>query len=88
VRDISVLVPRNVLVEDVMNVIEESAGNLIRDIDLFDIYENLEEERKNLAFHLIFQLSDRAILPSEVEKACQKIVENLEKNTNWEVRKK
>jgi phenylalanyl-tRNA synthetase beta chain len=88
VRDISVLVPRNVLVEDVMNVIEESAGNLIRDIDLFDTYENLEEERKNLAFHIIFQLSDRAILPSEVEKAFQKIVENLEKNTNWEVRKK
>jgi phenylalanyl-tRNA synthetase beta chain len=88
VRDISVLVPKNVLVEDVMNVIEETAGKLIRDIDLFDIYEEIEEERKSLAFHIIFQLKDRAILPEEVENAFQKIVENLEKNPNWEVRKK
>jgi phenylalanyl-tRNA synthetase beta chain len=88
VRDISVLVPKDVLVEDVMNVIEETVGKLIRDIDLFDIYEEIEEERKSLAFHIIFQLKDRAILPEEVENAFQKIVENLEKNPNWEVRKK
>jgi phenylalanyl-tRNA synthetase beta chain len=88
VRDISVLVPKDVLVEDVMNVIEETAGKLIRDIDLFDIYEELEEDRKSLAFHIIFQLKDRAILPEEVENAFQKIVENLEKNPDWEVRKK
>jgi phenylalanyl-tRNA synthetase beta chain len=88
VRDISILVPQDVLVEEVMNVIEESGGNLIRDIDLFDIYEKAEEERKSLAFHLIFQLKERAVLPEEVDKAFQKIVENLEKNKNWEVRKK
>jgi phenylalanyl-tRNA synthetase beta chain len=88
VRDISVLVPKDVLVEDVMNVIEETAGKLIRDIDLFDIYGEIEEDRKSLAFHIIFQLKERAILPEEVENAFQKIVENLEKNPNWEVRKK
>jgi phenylalanyl-tRNA synthetase beta chain len=88
IRDISVLVPKDVLVEDVMNVIEETAGKLIRDIDLFDIYEEIEEDRKSLAFHIIFQLKERAILPEEVENAFQKIVENLEKNPDWEVRKK
>ena len=71
-----------------MNVIEEAAGKLIRGIDLFDIYEEIEEERKSLAFRIIFQLKERAILPEEVEKAFQKIIENLEKNPNWEVRKK
>jgi phenylalanyl-tRNA synthetase beta chain len=88
VRDISVLVPRDVLVEEVMDVIERTAGSLIRDIDLFDIYEEIESERKSLAFHIIFQLRDRAILPDEAEEALQKIFENLEKNPNWEVRKK
>jgi len=82
------LVPKEVLVEEVMNVIEETAGKLIRDIDLFDIYEEIEGDRKSLAFHLIFQLKDRAILPEEVDGAFQKIVQNLEKNPNWEVRKK
>jgi phenylalanyl-tRNA synthetase beta chain len=88
VRDISVLVPKDVLVEDILNKIEESAGKLIRDVDLFDIYEEFEEDRKSLTFHIIFQLKDRAILPEEAENAIQKIIENLEKNSNWEVRKK
>jgi phenylalanyl-tRNA synthetase beta chain len=87
VRDISVLVPKDVLVEDVLNEIERAGGELIRDIDLFDIFEELEEDRKSLAFHLIFQSKEKALLPSEVDKIQEKIIENLEKNPNWEVRK-
>jgi phenylalanyl-tRNA synthetase beta chain len=87
IRDISVLVPKEVLVEDVLNEIERVGGELIRDIDLFDVYEELEEERKSLAFHLIFQSKEKALLPSEVDKIQEKIIENLEKNPNWEVRK-
>jgi phenylalanyl-tRNA synthetase beta chain len=87
IRDISVLVPKEVLVEDVLNEIERAGGELIRDIDLFDVYEELEEERKSLAFHLIFQSKEKALLPSEVDKIQEKIIENLEKNPNWEVRK-
>ncbi len=57
VRDISILVPRDVKVEEVMNKIEKDGGEIIRDIDLFDIYEGDEigGQKKNLAFHIIFQ---------------------------------
>lgn len=88
IRDISVLVPKDVLVEEVLNEIEKTGGKLIRDIDLFDIYEELDEDRKSLTFHIIFQSNERAVLPNEVDKLQEKIIENLEKNPNWEVRKK
>jgi len=87
VRDISVFVPHDELVENVMNLIENSGGNLIRDIELFDIYEDEKENKKSLAFHLIFQLEDRAVSPEEVDFTMKKIIENLEKNSNFEVRK-
>lgn len=87
IRDISLLVPKTVLVEEVINEIENAGGELIRDIDLFDIYEEIEEERKSLSFHLVFQSEERAILPEEVEKIWQKIVSRLETHKDWEVRK-
>ena len=57
VRDIAVLVSFNEKVENVLDVIENTAGKLLVDTDLFDIYEN--DERKSLAFHLIFQSPEK-----------------------------
>ena len=57
VRDLAVLVPRGVKVIEVLNVINAVGGKLIRDIDIFDIYEGKElpEDKKNLAFRIIYQ---------------------------------
>jgi len=89
VRDIAVLVPREVLVEDVLNKIEEVGGDLIRDVDLFDIYEGeeLPEEKKNLAFHIIYQAEDRTLSSKEIDEIQGKIIKILEKEPEWEVRK-
>jgi phenylalanyl-tRNA synthetase beta chain len=89
IRDISVLVPRNVLVEEVLNKIE-MVSPLIKDIDLFDIYEGEEipEGKKNLSFHIIFQAKDHQISPKEIDQIQSKITQVLEENPEWEVRKK
>lgn len=88
IRDIAVLVPKYTRVEDVLNEIERISP-LIKDIDLFDIYEGEEipEGKKNLAFHIIFQAKDRALSSKEIEKIQAKIIAALEKNPDWEVRK-
>ncbi len=80
---------RDVRVEEVLNKIEFSGGNLVRDIDLFDIYEGEEmpEGKKNLAFHIIYQAEDRTLASEEIDKIQQKIIEALEENPDWEVRK-
>jgi phenylalanyl-tRNA synthetase beta chain len=89
VRDIAVLVPLETRVEQVLNEIETAAGSLIRDIDLFDIYEGeeLPDSKKNLAFHIIYQAEDRTLTSTEIEVLQNKIVKTLEKNPLWEVRK-
>ena len=89
VRDIAVLVPSLVKVEEVLNKIEEAGGILVRDIDLFDIYEgeNLPGQKKNLAFHIIYQSEDKTLASTEIEEVHNKIINALEKMPEWQVRK-
>ena len=89
IRDIAVLVPKETKVEEVLNVIEIAGGKLVRDVDLFDIYEGeeLPENRKNLAFHVVFQADDRTLTNQEINEIQDKIINALEENLNWTVRK-
>lgn len=89
IRDIAILVPRDVKVDDVLNKIDEVSTEIVRDVDLFDIYEGeeLPEGKKNLAFHIIYQAEDRTLKSEEIDKIHQKIIEALEKNPDWEVRR-
>jgi len=86
-RDISVLVPENVLVEDVLNEIEAVGGKIIEDVDLIDIFEREEENRKSLTFRIVFRAKERPLKKEEVDEVFKKIVENLEKKPTWQVRK-
>jgi len=89
VRDLAVLVPRGTKVVEVLNKINTLGGSLIRDVDLFDIYEGEEIPggKKNLAFHLIYQAGDRTLSSKEIDQIQNKIILVLEKEIGWEVRK-
>ena len=89
VRDLAVLVPREVKVVEVLNLINTAGGPLVRDVDLFDIYEGeaIPEGKKNLAFHIIYQAPDRTLRKEEIDVLQEKIIETLEQNPEWEVRK-
>ncbi|MFH1820317.1 MAG: phenylalanine--tRNA ligase subunit beta [Candidatus Nealsonbacteria bacterium] len=89
VRDLAVLVPKRTKVVNVLNQINAVGGPIIRDIDLFDIYEGeeLPEGQKNLAFHIIYQSEERTLTSKEVDEIHQKIIKALEENPEWQVRK-
>lgn len=52
-------------------------------IDLFDVYEN--EERKSLAFRLIFQSPEKILTDEEINPIMQKVFKAMEFNSGWEV---
>ncbi|MCX6738286.1 MAG: phenylalanine--tRNA ligase subunit beta [Candidatus Parcubacteria bacterium] len=89
IRDIALLVPQDVRVGDILNIINTSENKYIRDVDLFDFYEGpqLPEDRKSLAFHIIFQADDKTLNKQEIDLAMKKITDALEENDDWEVRK-
>jgi phenylalanyl-tRNA synthetase beta chain len=89
VRDLAILVPKGTKVVEVLNKINVAGGRLVRDVDIFDIYEGeeLPEDKKNLAFHIIYQAEDKTLSSEEIDKLQKKIIRILEENPEWEVRK-
>jgi phenylalanyl-tRNA synthetase beta chain len=89
VRDLAVLVPRETKVVEVLNKINTAGGRMVRDVDLFDIYEGeeLPEGKKNFAFHIIYQSDKKTLTSKEIDRIHQKIIKALEENVEWEVRK-
>ena len=89
IRDIAVLVNRGDRVVDVLNVINSVGGELVRDVDLFDMYEGGEmpRDKKNLAFHIVYQSDERTLTDKEIDKIHNRIVREVSKKMGWEVRK-
>ncbi len=88
-RDIALFVPPETRVIEVLDIIENAAGPLLIDTDLFDIFEGEEvgDNRKSFAFHLIFQSSEKTLSDKEVNALMDKIIKALDGNLDWEVRK-
>ncbi len=89
VRDLALLVPGKTKVVEVLNVINQAGGILVRDVDLFDVYEGQElpEGKKNFAFHIVYQSEDKTLNSKEVDEIHNKIISVLEENPEWQVRK-
>ena len=87
-RDLAIVVPVETRVAEVMNVMEGAGGQLVADIDLFDIYEGgqIAEEKKNLAFHIIYQADNRTLTNKEVDALHNQIIKAIQINPEWEVR--
>jgi phenylalanyl-tRNA synthetase beta chain len=89
IRDIALLVDRGTKVVEVLNLINAAGGSLVRDVDLFDIYEGerIPEGKKNLAFHIVFQSDDHTLTDQEINQLQDKIIRALEEEGGWEVRR-
>lgn len=85
-RDLAVVISETTKVEEILNVIETTGGELLVDTDLFDMYEGLTGNKKSLAFRLTYQSDERNLTDSEVNKIQDKIIKAIEEK-GWEVRK-
>lgn len=79
-RDISMVVPKNVLAGDIEHVIEQRAGKLLESCRLFDIYEGsqIKQGYKSIAYAITFRAKDRTLEESDIAGAMKKILNGLE----------
>ena len=78
-RDLSMLCDESVTVSDAVNVITASAGKLLRDVKLFDIYRGtgIPEGKKSMAFSLELRADDRTLTDGESEGTMRKVLAAL-----------
>lgn len=79
-RDISMVVPKNVLAGDIENVILQRGGKILEECSLFDIYEGaqIREGFKSMAYSIVFRAKDRTLEESDITAAMKKIWNGLE----------
>ncbi len=86
-RDLSMMVGDRVRVGDVERVIYATGGELVKDVDLFDLYKNEETGERSMAFHIIFGAKDKTLKTKNVDDKIATIIEALENEIDVEIRK-
>lgn len=78
-RDLAILVDEDVTAGDILSAIESASSNLVKETQLFDIYQGkgVEEGRKSVAFGLILQEFSRTLTDQEVDSEIENIVSTL-----------
>ncbi|MGN8225087.1 phenylalanine--tRNA ligase subunit beta [Gracilimonas sp. BCB1] len=86
--DFAVIVSQSVTAGELMEVIEDKAGDQLESIDIFDVFEgeSIGKGNKSLAFRLNFLNPNKTLNIKEVEPIIQRIVKSLEKDFSAKLR--
>jgi phenylalanyl-tRNA synthetase beta chain len=87
-RDLAVVVPDDRPAGDVEAAIRRHAGPLLASVELFDIYRGrpLPDDRRSLAFRLVFAAGDRTLTEDEVDAAVTAISAGLAADVDGHLR--
>lgn len=78
--DVSVLIDKKIEIVEIKKAIKKADIGIIKDVQLFDIYEgeSIEKGKKAVAFKISFLAEDRTLTSEETAVVQQKIFKNLE----------
>ena len=79
-RDLSMVVPHDILVGQIENVLAQRGGKILEHYELFDIYEGeqIKKGYKSVAYSLSFRAKDRTLEEADINAAMKKILNGLE----------
>lgn len=77
--DVSVVLDKKTEIEDVEKTIRTEGGKLIKQVELFDIYQgnNLPNGKKSLAFRILMHSDERTLTDSDMANVQKKIFDKL-----------
>ena len=78
-RDLSLVVPKNVLAGQIEDVLIQRGGAILESCQLFDVYEGsqIQEGYKSMAYSVVFRHPDKTLEESEITAAMKKILNGL-----------
>ena len=86
--DLAFVLNKSIKVREVAQLIQEEGRPLLKDLELFDVYmgKGLKEDKKSLAFHLVYRSGERTLKDEEVMQVQKKIINKLENELGAKVR--
>ena len=88
-KDVAFVVNKDVSSIDIETIIKKVGGNTLTKIEVFDVYtgENVGKDEKSIAYSLTFNNPKMTLTEDEVMDIFNKIIENVEKKCNANLRK-
>jgi phenylalanyl-tRNA synthetase beta chain len=89
-RDLALVVDKKVGFEEILSIAQKQGKKLLKDINLFDVYENAEhlgEGKKSYAVSFIFQNEEKTLKDKEVDKIMNQLMATYEQKLSALIRK-
>lgn len=87
-RDLALLLDKNILFEQIEKIAYKSEKKLLKEVNLFDVYEgkNLPEGKKSYAVNFVIQDDEKTLTDKQIDAIMQKIQKALEQELNAQLR--
>ena len=87
-RDFALLVDDQVTFEQIDTIATKTEKNLLKDVDLFDVYQgkNLPEGKKSYAVSFTIQDDKKTLTDKQIDRVMKKLQTNFEKELGAELR--
>ena len=77
-RDISFLVDKDILAGDIISSINALNIDILKDVSIFDVYQNESENKKSIALRMIFQDDKQTLDDTVINNSTNKVLDILE----------
>ena len=87
-KDVAFIVDNNITNKEVETVIKHAGGRLLDNVDIFDIYRNIEDGKKSMAYKLTFKDDTRTLSDEEVMQVFNNVIKEVTEKLDAKVRDK
>lgn len=87
-RDLAFIVNSEIAVDEILKKILDSADHLLKNVNVFDVYQGkgIEQGKKSIALGLVFQDDSRTLVDTEVNDNIQRLIDVLQSEFNATLR--
>ena len=88
-KDVAFIVDKNLESATIEKQIKKSAGSLLTNIEVFDVYtgEHVDKNKKSIAYSLTFNDSKKTLTDEEINGIFEKIITTVENKCGVTLRK-
>jgi len=89
-RDLALVIEKSVKFDEIAKVARKAGKKLIKDVNLFDVYENEEQlgkGKKSYAVSFVFEDKEKTLRDKDVDKIMQQLISQYEKDLSATIRR-
>ena len=88
-RDLALILDKKIKFSEVEEIAEKTEKKMLRNVNLFDVYEgkNIEKSKKSYAVSFVFRDDTKTLTDKKVDKVMEKLLNNFKNQLGAELRK-